>query len=383
MTAMRAAPLTSSSRSIANKLRAASPGSPRRAEIAHPARRLWAHQARRRATPRLALLRSHPAAAAGAVRSGWRAGRGRAAPPDRRPVANGPSSSLQRRPLEATGPQQILASGPLRSSTVLSTPTGQAPPSRTRSTASPRSAATCRAVVGLTKPDGLALGAATGSSTACQQRPGHGVRGHAHRHRIQAGSGEARQRGALPPEAAPGSAARARTPRRSTGHARRTARGPGPREVGDVDDQGIVRRPALGGIDARHRRVGSRHRHPARRRSRSGTRRARPGAGAVPPRRRHRRPAPGSAPGDHARGRASPASAAAVTRATLTRSPIRKGSTPRLTPLAGPTNVASHATPSSINYNDRREQAEGDRQPMARALRNPAGDRRGSDQPTI
>ncbi len=49
-----------------------------------------------------------------------------------------------------------------RLSTVDSTPTGQAPPSITNSTLSPRSAITWSALVGDSRPEGLALGAASG-----------------------------------------------------------------------------------------------------------------------------------------------------------------------------------------------------------------------------
>ena len=57
---------------------------------------------------------------------------------------------------------------PVRSRTGDSSPTDVGPPSRTRSTLSPRSEATARASVGLGLPLELALGAATGSPVLAQ-----------------------------------------------------------------------------------------------------------------------------------------------------------------------------------------------------------------------
>ena len=61
-------------------------------------------------------------------------------------------------------PQDTMGSSPVASTTVDSRPTGVAPPSRIMATRSPRSASTCAAVVGLTCPERLALGAAMGGS---------------------------------------------------------------------------------------------------------------------------------------------------------------------------------------------------------------------------
>ena len=67
----------------------------------------------------------------------------------------------------ATPPRRrMIGSSPVTSTTVDSRPTAVAPPSRIIATRFPRSASTCAAVVGLTRPDRLALGAAIGRSTA-------------------------------------------------------------------------------------------------------------------------------------------------------------------------------------------------------------------------
>lgn len=64
--------------------------------------------------------------------------------------------------------RRIAATGPVKSSTVDSMPTRARPPSTTRSTLSPREAATCAASVGLTVPEMLALGAASGRWAAAR-----------------------------------------------------------------------------------------------------------------------------------------------------------------------------------------------------------------------
>src|SRR5699024_2324559 len=58
---------------------------------------------------------------------------------------------------------------PSRDTTVDSTPTGQGPPSRIISIRPPSSSITWSALVGLTLPDRLALGAATGLPTAARR----------------------------------------------------------------------------------------------------------------------------------------------------------------------------------------------------------------------
>ena len=62
--------------------------------------------------------------------------------------------------------RRITGSSPVTSTTVDSSPIGAGPPSRMIATLAPRSASTCAAVVGLTCPERLALGAAIGRSAA-------------------------------------------------------------------------------------------------------------------------------------------------------------------------------------------------------------------------
>ena len=62
-----------------------------------------------------------------------------------------------------------------------------------KSTFSPKPSATWAAVVALTRPDGLALGAAMGTAGFAQQGARHGMGGHAQRHRVQSGAHQMRQ----------------------------------------------------------------------------------------------------------------------------------------------------------------------------------------------
>ena len=62
--------------------------------------------------------------------------------------------------------RRTTGSSPVTSTTVDSSPIGAGPPSRMIATLAPRSASTCAAVVGLTWPERLALGAAIGRSAA-------------------------------------------------------------------------------------------------------------------------------------------------------------------------------------------------------------------------
>ena len=135
------------------------------AEVAHGQATRQAGPARRPGAPPRGRPRAPRGAAAGEVRSGWPAARGCAGATSSACSPSGPTSRSKAARSSPPGRSRRGAAG-LRSRTLLSTPTGQGPPSRTRSTASPRSAATWAAVVGLTRPEGLALGAARGSSTA-------------------------------------------------------------------------------------------------------------------------------------------------------------------------------------------------------------------------
>ena len=85
--------------------------------------------------------------------------------------ADGPDLGLDRLRRHAARAQQHGAAGrPVRSSTVDSTPTAQGPPSTTAAMRPPSPSSTCAAVVGLTWPERLAEGAATGRPTCAQQR---------------------------------------------------------------------------------------------------------------------------------------------------------------------------------------------------------------------
>ena len=68
-----------------------------------------------------------------------------------------------------------------------SRPTGQGPPSSTAAMRPPRPSSTCARVVGLTRPEGLADGAASGPPKAASRRLRERVRGHPQRDGRQAG----------------------------------------------------------------------------------------------------------------------------------------------------------------------------------------------------
>jgi hypothetical protein len=69
------------------------------------------------------------------------------------------------------------AARPQQATTVDSTPTRQAPPSSTAAMRPSSSSSTCSAVVGLTRPERLALGAAIGRPTARMSARGKGCAG--------------------------------------------------------------------------------------------------------------------------------------------------------------------------------------------------------------
>ena len=169
-----------------------------------------------------------------------------------------------------------------------SRPSGQAPPSRTAAMRPPRPSRTCARVVGLTRPEGLAEGAASGPPKAASRRCASGC----------AGTRSATvARPAVARSARPESGRRGRTSvsgpgqkrvgeRAGLGREHGEALGGG--EVGDVHDQRVEGGPALGGEDAGDRRGRCGRRRRGRRRSRSGRRRARPRAGAPAAARRPR-----------------------------------------------------------------------------------------------
>ena len=174
-------------------------------------------------------------------------------------------------------------SPPVRSRTVDSRPTGQAPPSRISATSSPNSAATCAAMVGLTRPERLADGAAIGLAAARSNSCATGW----------AGARSATvSRPALASSDNPASARRRSTRVSGPGQKRCAALARPRVELGerlgfgqtrDMHDQRVEARPAFGGEDSRDCASRSSHRRRARTRSRSETRRARPRAAGAPP----------------------------------------------------------------------------------------------------
>ena len=138
----------------------------------------------------------------------------------------------------------------VRSTIVDSTPTVHGPPSRTRSTSSPRSSRTCCAVVGLTWPKRFADGAAMPPPERVEYGQGQRVRGRAERW-----CRARRSRWDRRPCAGAARLSRAPASRRWPATRRRLAPWR-PSEEGlggrDVDDERMVWRPALDGVGAPH-----------------------------------------------------------------------------------------------------------------------------------
>ena len=179
---------------------------------------------------------------------------------------------------------------------MLSTPTGQGPPSSTSSTAV---AQVRRDMGGLGRADpARRVGAGGGhrQQHGLEQGACHGMGGDADRHRVQPGGGDARQGRARRLRQDQGQ--RPRPERRRHGRRPLVEPGDGARagEIGDMDDQRVVRRAALGAVDARPPPRRWWPPRQGRRRSRSGRRPARPGAGSPPRRRSPPRRAGGSGP---------------------------------------------------------------------------------------
>ena len=186
----------------------------------------------------------------------------RARAPRRAVIA--PTRAARRRPPRcaprvSTPGRSSTGRGPLQSTMLDSMPMRQAPPSST-SRSSPNSSTTCCAMVGLTRPKRLALGAAT-PATPCA------LRRDAAAHARPDAPGSAAPSVAWPPAAAvapcrlargtitvsgPGQNASIR--RAATGGMRGGERHRGG-AIGHVHDQRMVARPALGGEDLRDRRI--------------------------------------------------------------------------------------------------------------------------------
>ena len=224
MTAMAVAPEASSARRAANRLAAASVEIARRAEVDHRTRDARARRCRRPAALRRRAPRARRAAVRRPARSGAPACRAMPASCDR------PSARHDGRRARARCPRARRRRGAgsparPRSRRRRSTPGRRrvAPPSRIIATRSPRSASTCAAVVGLTWPERLALGAAIGRSTARSRACAMGWRGHAHRDGVEAGGGQIGDRAIRLPAPSPASAPRARTRPPAAGRGRRDA----------------------------------------------------------------------------------------------------------------------------------------------------------------
>ena len=122
-------------------------------------RRAASRRARRSAgTARRAASSASPS---GPARPSGRPRRAAAGPADRAPTRASASASGVVAPGRSSAPRR-----PSTATTVDSMPCGAGPPSRIRSTRSPRSSTTCSAVVALVRVNRLALGAAIGTPAA-------------------------------------------------------------------------------------------------------------------------------------------------------------------------------------------------------------------------
>ena len=179
MTATASAPAASSARKAEKRLAAASARSPVDAEVdIAPACSAHGPEGQQRfALAHLAGLEPE-------------AGRRRVVPRQHARRGGLPRLALGQR--DPTGPARVrcsrargrpsrktTGSAPVTSTTVDSSPIGAGPPSRIMATRSPKSASTCAAVVGLTWPERLALGAATGRPAARSSACATGCAGHA------------------------------------------------------------------------------------------------------------------------------------------------------------------------------------------------------------
>ena len=197
---------------------------------------------RSRSDIRRRALRSRPGAAAWPAHNGWRAGRGlrsrRCGPrPLREPRSGrGGAGAAARRSRRRWSIQSRAAVGPA------SMISGMRPPSE---------ASTCAARVGLIRPLALADGAASGLPTAASSACIAGCAGHPERDGRQAGGDDAGDRRVREQRHDQGQRAR---PMRLGKRARLGIEGAdrlGGGEVGDMDDQRVEGRAALGGVDAR------------------------------------------------------------------------------------------------------------------------------------
>ena len=227
------------------------------------------------------------------------------------------------------------------------------------------------------QPRGVGAGGGHRQQHGLQQGARQRVRRHPHRDGVETGGRHGRDRRAGRPRQdqgqRPGPAGLGQRHRAAIKH----GDGAGAGKVGHVHDQGVVRRPALGAVDAGHRRV-------------VGRDRAQPVDGlgrerheATPAQGRGRRLDRGCGRGEdpaqsarRRRSRLRPASARAVTRASLSRSPSRNGSTPTVNALRPADERGQPGDADGVVDDDRGQHAQRDRQPMARALRGPARDRR-------
>ena len=256
MTAMAAAPEASSARKAENRLAAASMRSPDALRLIIGPRMLRhgaAEGQQRLAVAHLARVEPQPGRAA---RSGAPACPGEAGLSRRRPRPPRSAGRARARcPRAATPPSRSIDRLRARSHRRPSTsrPTAVAPPSRIMATRSPRSASTCAAVVGLTWPERLALGAAIGTLGRAQQRLRDRVRRHAHGDGVEPRRRQLGDRAIRAAWPAPASAAPARTLPPAAGRAASARPAAAAASTSaHVHDQRIEARPALGREDRRH-----------------------------------------------------------------------------------------------------------------------------------
>ena len=195
-------------------------------------------------------------------------------------------------------PGRSSIGSPRQATMVDSTPTGVGPPSTIRSMRPRRSASTCCG--GGRRDMAGAVGRRRDHRPAerREQIARDRMVGHAHRDAVEAGGGELGDRTVRRASAAPASAAPARTPPRAARRRRRSARAArAAASVGHMRDQRIERRPALGGIEPRHRlAVGGVGAEPVDGLGRERDEAARREAARAPPRSPRGRPAARASP---------------------------------------------------------------------------------------
>ena len=134
-----------------------------------------------------------------------------------------------------------------------STPTGVGPPSTIRSIRPPRSTSTCCAEVGETCPERFAEGATTGPPKVAQDFAANRMIGHANGDAIEPGRRQFGYRASGGARQHQGQGAGPELRRQPLGIGVENRQFPRGRDIGDMRDQRIEGRPALGLIEPRHR----------------------------------------------------------------------------------------------------------------------------------